>query len=259
MLLLEQNLHCIAALLLDLTVSSKGGHALLRDVTSDPRLSEVPLLVILGEGSRIDEAAAFSMGADDVIVQPCDSLVTQSRVQTIVDLNRHKWHLQELLDEQADILRHSNEVMVDALSSIIEYRSVESGQHILRIRRFTRILLDEVARACPEYNLDETTISIISSAAALHDIGKIGIPDSILNKPGPLTQEERAVMQTHSLTGCRILESLSGTGNEEYLRLQDAFLYRRVIPVRNPCCGCWQDSPPLHLNLKVHSRTMDHL
>lgn len=218
MLLLEQNLHCIAALLLDLTVSSKGGHALLRDVTSDLRLSEVPLLVILGEGSRIDEAAAFSMGVDDVIMQPCDSLVTQSRVQTIVDLNRHKWHLQELLDEQADILRHSNEVMVDALSSIIEYRSVESGQHILRIRRFTRILLDEVARACPEYNLDETTISIISSAAALHDIGKIGIPDSILNKPGPLTQEERAVMQTHSLTGCRILESLSGTGNEEYLR-----------------------------------------
>lgn len=218
MLLLEQNLHCIAALLLDLTISSKGGHALLRDVTSDLRLSEVPLLVILGEGSRIDEAAAFSMGADDVIVQPCDPLVTQSRVQTIVDLNRHKWHLQELLDEQADILRHSNEVMVDALSSIIEYRSVESGQHILRIRRFSRILLDEVARTCPEYNLDETTINIISSAAALHDIGKIGIPDSILNKPGPLTQEERAMMQTHSLTGCRILESLSGTGNEEYLR-----------------------------------------
>ena len=218
MLLLEQNLHCIAALLLDLSVASKGGHALLRDMTSDRHLSEVPLLVILGEGSRIDEATAFSMGADDVIVQPCDTLVTQSRVQTIVDLNRHRWHLQEMLDEQADVLRHSNEVMVDALSSIIEYRSVESGQHILRIRRFTRILLDEVARTCPEYNLDETTINIISSAAALHDIGKISIPDSILNKPGPLTPEERAVMQTHALTGCRILESLSGTGNEDYLR-----------------------------------------
>ena len=218
MLLLEQNLHCIAALLLDLSVASKGGHALLRDVTSDQQLSEVPLLVILGEGSRIDEATAFSMGADDVIVQPCDTVVTQSRVQTIVDLNRHKWHLQELLDEQTDVLRHSNEVMVDALSSIIEYRSVESGQHILRIRRFTRILLDEVARTCPEYNLDETTIGIIASASALHDIGKIAIPDSILNKPGPLTPEERSVMQTHSFTGCQILESLSGTGNEEYLR-----------------------------------------
>ncbi len=218
LLLLEQNLHCIAAVLLDLTVSNKGGHTLLKEVTADNALSEVPLLVILGETSRIDEAAAFSMGADDVIVQPCDPLVVQSRVQTIVDLNRHKWHLQELLNEQTDILRHSNEVMVDALSSIIEYRSVESGQHILRIRRFTRILLDEVARTCPEYNLNETTISIIASAAALHDIGKIAIPDSILNKPGPLTQEERAVMQTHSLTGCRILESLSGTGNEEYLR-----------------------------------------
>ncbi len=218
LLLLNQNLHCIAAVLLDLTVSNKGGHTLLKEMTADRQLSEVPLLVILGENSRLDEATAFSMGADDVILYPCDPLVTQSRVQTIVDLNRHKWHLQELLDEQTDILRHSNDVMVDALSSIIEYRSVESGQHILRIRRFTRILLEEVARTCPEYNLNGTTIDIIASAAALHDIGKIGIPDSILNKPGKLTEDEWAIMRTHSITGCHILESLSGTGNEEYLR-----------------------------------------
>ena len=218
LLLLSQNSHCIAAVLLDLTVPNKGGHTLLRDITEDSQLSEIPLLVILNGASRIDEATAFSMGADDVIIQPCDPVVTQSRVQTIVDLNRHRWHLQELLDEQADILRHSNEVMVDALSSIIEYRSVESGQHILRIRRFTRILLEEVARTCPEYNLDQTTIDIISSAAALHDIGKIAIPDSILNKPGRLTADEWDVMRTHALTGSHILESLSGYGNKEYLR-----------------------------------------
>jgi len=218
LLLLDQNLHCIAAVLLDLTTDSTSGRTLMQEVVESSRFSEVPVLIILNQDSPIDEAAAFSMGADDVIVQPCDPLVTQSRVQTIVDLSRHRWHLQELLDEQADILRHSNDVMVDALSSIIEYRSVESGQHILRIRRFTKILLEEVARTCPEYNLDQNTIDIISSASALHDIGKISIPDSILNKPGKLTAAEWDVMRTHSLTGCHILESLAGTGNEEYLR-----------------------------------------
>ena len=214
LLLLEQNLHCTAAVLLDMTVRGKGGHT----VMSSSRLSEIPLLVILNGSSQMDEPEAFANGANDVIMLPCDPLVIQSRVQTIVDLHRHKWHLQELLDEQALILRHSNEVMVDALSSIIEYRSVESGQHILRIRRFTRILLEEISRTCPEYNLTPELIDMISSAAVLHDVGKIAIPDSILNKPGPLTTEERITMQTHALTGCRILESLAGTGNEEYLR-----------------------------------------
>ena len=218
LLLLNQNLHCIAAVLLDLTVPDKGGRSLLEELTGDRQLSEVPLLVILDESSPLNESAAFRMGANDVIVQPCDPLVTQSRVQTIVDLHRHKWHLQELLAEQTDVLRHSNDVMVDALSSIIEYRSVESGQHILRIRRFTQILLEEVAHTCPEYNLDNTVISIIASASALHDVGKISIPDSILNKPGKLTADEWEIMRTHSNTGCRILESLNGAGNEEYLR-----------------------------------------
>jgi HD-like signal output (HDOD) protein len=95
------------------------------------------------------------------------------RIANIVELSIHKRHLESLVEEQAAILRHSNDTMVDALSSIIEYRSVESGQHILRIRRFTQILLEQVAKSCPEYALDEQSIGLISSAAALHDIGKI--------------------------------------------------------------------------------------
>jgi len=217
-LLLEQNSDCIAAILLDLTVQNKGGHSLLDQYAENKQFSSIPLLVFLNERTCIDEVTAFSMGAMEVIAFPCDPLVLQSRVQTIVTLNRHQWHLQELLSEQTEILRHSNEVMVDALSSIIEYRSVESGQHILRIRRFTKLLLDEVARACPEYNLDRGAIDIISSASALHDVGKISIPDSVLNKPDRLTEEEWEIMRSHTTTGCRILESLSGMSNEDYLR-----------------------------------------
>jgi putative two-component system response regulator len=79
--------------------------------------------------------------------------------------------------------------MIDALSAIIEYRSLETGQHINRIGLFTRTLLEDVAKNCPEYLLSERVISLISSASSLHDIGKIAIPDAILNKPGKLTPE----------------------------------------------------------------------
>jgi len=139
-------------------------------------------------------------------------------VHNIIELNLHKMHLEEMVEEHAANLRHTNERLVDSLSAIIEHRSAESGQHILRIRRFTQVLLDEVAKTCPEYNLDERLVNVIASASALHDIGKISIPDAILNKPAKLTPDERKVIETHTTIGCRILESLSDIGDYEYLR-----------------------------------------
>ena len=216
--LLEQNIDCIAAVLIDTT----GAEMLLPD--SEIRHSvrryqeKVPVIVITADDSPEMLHDAFAKGVADVIPLQYDPYAMLRRIGNIVELNLHKNHLELLVEEQADILRHSNETMVDALSSIIEYRSVESGQHILRIRRFTKVLLEEVARTCPEYGLTEEIIGIISSAAALHDIGKISIPDSILTKPGKLTDEEWHVMKSHALTGCKILESLSDMGNHEYLR-----------------------------------------
>ena len=218
MLLLKQNHDCIAAVLLDIAASEKINASLLEKIRDIPKMDQIPVLIIAGEKNPELVSRAFELGATDVVFSDYDSVVLLQRVETIVWLYRHKWHLEELVEEQAAILRHSNEAMIDALSSIIEYRSVESGQHILRIRRFTQILLEEVARNCPEYDLTPAAISIISSAAALHDIGKIAIPDAILNKPGKLTQEEWAVMKSHSLTGCQLLETLGDIGDPEYLR-----------------------------------------
>lgn len=217
MLLMEQNCSCIAAVLLNSKLPVMSGFDVLSAMQKNPELADIPVVIITTSPAE-DEALAFDLGASDVVVDPYDPFVLSRRIQTLLDLNRHKWHLEELAAEQAKILQHSNDVMVDALSSIIEYRSVESGQHILRIRRFTQILLNEIAQNCPEYGLTDYTINIIASASALHDVGKISIPDSILNKPAALTEEEMELMRTHTLTGCRILESLSNMGNEEYLR-----------------------------------------
>lgn len=218
MLLLEQNRSCIAAVLLDISGGSADEDTL--DMREDlARLQEqIPIIVITRDDDVVTLDRCFSVGAADVIPLNYDPYAMVRRVENLVQLHLHRENLEELVQEQAENLRHANEQMVDALSSIIEYRSVESGQHILRIRHFTRILLEQVAASCPEYGLTEETISIISSAAALHDVGKIGIPDAILTKPGKLTEEEWEVMKTHTLIGCQILESLSTVGNQEYLR-----------------------------------------
>lgn len=115
------------------------------------------------------------------------------------------------------VLRHSNDTMVETLFSLIEHRSMESEQHTLRIRRYTKLLLEQVAESCPEYGLTEDAISMIASAAALHDVGKIEIPDDVLMKPGALTPDEWEVIKTHTTIGGGILEGLAEIGNREYL------------------------------------------
>lgn len=217
-LLLEQNIQCIAAILLDVTDPDKISQEMLvqRDVSAF--LAQVPVIVIASDDTSDILHKCFSFGAADVIPLHYDHYAMLHRIENIVDLHLHKRHLEVLVEEQANILRHSNDSMVDALSSIIEYRSVESGQHILRIRHFTKILLEELVRCCPEYGLTDADIRIISSASVLHDVGKIAIPDAILMKPGSLTAEEREIMKTHALTGCEILQSLGGMGDPDYMR-----------------------------------------
>ena len=207
--LLDQNRDVIAAVLFDMEIFEAA------DMT---KLEMVPAIVISKNSSHELVHKGFERGAADVIPEDYDADSMQHRIDTVVQLHLHRQHLQRLVDEQAKTLKQSNELMVDALSSIIEYRNSESGQHVLRIRKFTEILLKEVQQCCPEYQLTKETVSIIASAAALHDVGKISIPDAILLKPGELNPEEWEIMKSHAVKGCHILNSLVNIGNPEYLR-----------------------------------------
>ena len=217
-LLLKQNIDCIAAALLDITDPEQMNRPLLEKPENHALLEKVPVILIARNDDPYVVGLACGYGAADVIPVYYEPGAMLRRVETVTELHIHKMYLETMLKEQSEQLRSANENIVDVLSSIIEYRSVESGQHILRIRQFTRLLLEEVARCCPEYQLNEHLISIISSAAALHDIGKIAIPDSILMKPAPLTEQERQIMKTHAATGCSILGSLGTVGDPEYMR-----------------------------------------
>lgn len=218
MVLVEQYHKNIAVMLLDLIMPLKSGYQVLEEMGGRGLLAEFPVVVITAENSKESTVHAFDLGASDIIMKPFESYVIKRRVKNIIELNLHKQNQHELIEEQAAKLRESNSVMIDALSSIIEYRSVETGQHIRRIRMFTKVLLENVADSYPEFGLDDRKIDIIVSASSMHDIGKIAIPDSILNKKGPLSEGEFEVMKTHSEKGCQMLSRLDRMSDREYLQ-----------------------------------------
>lgn len=218
LMLLNQYIDTIAAVLLDIVMPGKNGYEVLADMSHNGQLERVPVIVITAEDTSENEVKAFDLGASDIVMKPFEPFVVRRRVNNVVELHRHKLHLEELVEEQASRLQESKAALMDALSSVIEHRSIESGQHVLRIRMFTKIILEDVMANYPEYGLDQRNIDIIASAAALHDIGKIAIPDAILNKPGPLTKEEFEEMKTHSIKGCEILATLNRMHDEKYLK-----------------------------------------
>lgn len=120
------------------------------------------------------------------------------------------------LISRAEQLRESKLKVIDILGSVVEDRSLESGMHIRRVKEYTRILAESVMEHYPEYGLTEELIHIMTSVSALHDVGKITIPDSILLKPGRLTDEEFEIMKTHAVRGCEVLDHLEGIWEDNY-------------------------------------------
>ncbi len=176
--------------------------------------------MITGEDDDEKTLIGYSLGVADLLKKPFNPDIVLRRVYNVVDLYTYKRSLEEKLNEQKEILkkqeyrlRQSNQFVIDALSTTVEFRSSESGEHIKRIRVLTKILLEHIQH---EYNLSEQQIEVISGASAMHDIGKIAIPDSILLKPGRLTNEEFDVMKSHTVHGCEILESLNYEQDNEY-------------------------------------------
>ncbi len=218
-MLLTQNLQYIVAVIADVSLAKGDALRTLVEAADSNEADKIPVIAMIQPAEAGEnEEYAYVLGAADVVKKPYTTLSIRRRVQILVDLYLHQWDLERLAQKQRQTIQRSHQVMVDTLSSIIEHRSTESGNHVLRIRRFTHVLLQAVAESCPEYGLDATSIDIISSAAALHDIGKISIPDSILNKPGKLTPEEYLAIQAHTTIGSQMVDGLKEMGDTKFLR-----------------------------------------
>lgn len=220
----------IAVVLLDLIMPEVDGYAVLETMKSKSWMGKIPVLVISAE-SRVDaERRCFELGVSDFIRKPFDNAIVRNRVKNTVDLFTYKNELEEkvekqtetlkkqyrLLVMQAEKLKESNTKIIDILGTVVEGRNLESGEHIKRVKGLTRILAEEAMADYPEYGLTKEKIEVIVSASALHDIGKIAIPDSILLKPARLTKDEYEYMKSHTTRGCEILNNIRDVWDETY-------------------------------------------
>ena len=216
--LIEQHRANLSAVVLDASLTGHDGYHVLSRMRQTGLLQEIPTRLLSSDVAGESEARALEIGAWDYILRPCSNYVLLRRLQNAVRACQSRRTLEQrvsALSQSADLM---DDTIVNTLATVTEFRSVESGQHILRIRKFTAILLEEVARSCPEYELTAADIARISSASALHDIGKISIPDAILNKPHRLTEEEYEVIKTHPVAGCEILATMTDAVDTDYLR-----------------------------------------
>lgn len=198
----------IDLLLLDIMMPEMDGFEVLAMMNKYHWIDEVPVIMISAENASSYVERAYDLGATDYISRPFDMAVVRRRVINTLMLYAKQKRLVRLVSEQVYEKEKSNSTMINILSHIVEFRNGESGMHVLHIQTATDILLHTLVQKTDKYHLTAADISLISTASALHDIGKINIPESILNKPGRLTKEEFEVMKTHTTIGSEILEKL---------------------------------------------------
>ncbi len=221
--LLEKSNDILSLIFLDLIMPNKSGLDVLEYMFEKGYMNRIPVIMITGEATSENEVKAYEYGVSDIIYKPFNSKVVMRRAQNIIELFQNRIDIESKLEKRTRQLRESkeklertNEFLVNALSSVVEFRSLESGEHIKRVKYFTRILLKYVKSEFPEYNLTDESLNLIVNASALHDLGKVAIPDSILLKPGKLTKEEFEEMKKHTIYGCQLLENFKQEENEFY-------------------------------------------
>ncbi|WP_082989614.1 bifunctional diguanylate cyclase/phosphohydrolase [Christensenella intestinihominis] len=209
----------ISLVLLDIIMPEMNGFEVLSAMDENGWMDNVPVIMISAETSSTYIDRAYDMGAADYISRPFDEKTIRRRARNTIMLYAKQKMLEEMVTEQIVEKERNNSLMVEILSNIVEFRNGESGLHVLHIRKITELLLRHLAKMTDRYYLTDAKIALIVNVSPLHDIGKISIPEEILNKPGKLTPEEFEVMKTHSVIGARILENAPGRQKEELVQV----------------------------------------
>ena len=195
-------------LLLDIMMPEMDGFEVLAYINKYHWNDTFAVIMISADDSPANIKRAYDLGAFDYISRPFDSTIVKRRISNTMFLYARQQRLEKIIAEQFHEQEKNNNLMISILSHIVEFRNGESGLHILHVNTITKYLLKQLVRRTEQYPLSKADISLISTASALHDIGKIAISDTILNKPGRLTAEEFEVMKTHSMVGARMLSDL---------------------------------------------------
>lgn len=216
--ILQQDMN-IDLMLLDINMPEMNGFQVLDRMNTFHWINDIPVIMISSEEKKDVIERAYILGAEDYIRRPFDAFIVRRRVQNILNLYANQKRLMQMVADQIYEKEENNNLLIGILSHVVEFRNSESGEHILHIRTATELLLRRLVQKTDEYHLSESDIVMITTASALHDIGKISIPESILNKPGKLTREEFSIIKTHTTIGADIINQMTTKMEKPLLRI----------------------------------------
>ncbi len=227
--LLREHATSIAVVILNIMIPAKDNFKVLKHLNEKKLMNRIPFIMITGDGTVEYERKGYDCGIVSYIKKPFSADAVKLLVDNMIKMFRYKGQLELMVKNQTEKLKeqnaalklmtekqkHMNEVIIDALSNIVEFRNLESEQHIKRFRKLSVCLGTCVMKLYPEYELTEEKIEIIGWASSMHDIGKIVIPDNIILKAGKLTEDEFEVIKSHTTKGAEIIEKTLHLDNKE--------------------------------------------
>ena len=212
----KQHFRDISVILLDLVMPGMDGFALL-SALKESGITNIPVIVITASNDLEKEKKAFLLGAVDFIPKPFDPDIVHYRVDTHVSLKLHQSHLEEMLEQNIAKTAEIWATVMQSMAEIVESRNFESGQHVKRTSTFSKMILQELSENPKAgYYCSAKDIRMIYETASFHDVGKISISDSVLLKPGRLTEEEYEIMKTHTTLGYGIAKTITEHATPEY-------------------------------------------
>ena len=208
----------IALVLLDINMPVMDGFEVLKAMNANHTIEDTPVIMISSEDSDAAIRRSYELGASDYVNRPFDARIVYRRVTNTIKLYAKQRRLVQMGSEQIRARENNTDMLVGVLSHIVEFRNGESGAHVRHIRIITERLLHRLLEISSNYAITAEQQDMIPLASALHDIGKIGIDEKILNKPGKLTPEEFKVIQTHSMLGAKMLHDLDNFAEQPLLQ-----------------------------------------
>ncbi len=208
----------IALMLLDVNMPEMDGLDVLRVMNERRWIEDIPVIIISAEDGSEFISKAYSLGVTDYISRPFHTVVVQRRVENTLLIYAKQKQLVQLVEDQIYEREKTNTQMINILSNVIETRNHELGSHTLNVQIISNLLLKQLVRITDRYSLSNEDVVMISTLAAVHDIGKIKIPDTLLNKPGKLTDEEWTIMKSHTIEGDALLSDQALDQDSKFVR-----------------------------------------
>ena len=208
----------IALVLLDINMPVMDGFEVLKTMNANHTIEDIPVIMISSEDSDAAIRRSYELGASDYVNRPFDARIVYRRVTNTIKLYAKQRRLVQMVSDQIRARENNTDMLVGVLSHIVEFRNGESGLHVRHIRMITELLLHRLLEISSRYSITAEQQDMIPLASALHDIGKIGIDEKILNKSGKLTPEEFEVIKTHSMLGAKMLHDLDNFAEQPLLQ-----------------------------------------